>query len=395
MKLFALKNQFDPELTGNLEAQLSETVNQIGNLQKRIKNAKASGLESLRTVTLELDGAKESLQKVAEEENSLRSMLESLKLEVECVMKEDSELQEKEREAESVAGNLHVQHQKSKSKLEAFLIEESKTRGACEEMISSLQQLMVETKNARREGEGMKKEAEKLKSEAEAAKITFDEDGKQLRAFLEEVEVAKENEIRALDKIKMLFERATAALSSTSDSGANITISREEFKSLSHKVEESDNIAEMKVAAAMAQVEAVKASENVALKRLEAAQKEIEDMKAATADALKRAEMAEAAKRAVEGELRRWREREQKKAAEAASRILVETHMSTESSPRDCRIQEPNPPEKIIHVQKLDKERSSVSKKVLLPNISGIFSGICQVRTDILHLPDLCTFING
>ncbi|PPR89804.1 hypothetical protein GOBAR_AA30887 [Gossypium barbadense] len=84
-------------------------------------------------------------------------------------------------------------------------------------------------------------------------------------------------------------------------------------------------------------------------------------------------EMAEAAKRAVEGELRRWREREQKKAAEAASRILAEAQMSTESSPQHYRLQKPNPPEK-IQVHKLEKERSSISKKVLLPNISGIFN---------------------
>ncbi|KAK9006103.1 hypothetical protein V6N11_035151 [Hibiscus sabdariffa] len=371
-KLLALKNEFDPELTRNLEAQLLETVDQIGTLQKQIENAKASDWESVRTVTLELDGAKESLQKVAEEENSLRRMVESLKVELEHVKKEHSELKEKEGEMESIAGNLHVQLQKSKSELEAFLVEESKTRGACEEMISTLQQLTVDTENAWLEAEGMKKEAEKLKSEAEAARIALEEAGKQLRAALEEVEVVKEAEIRALDQIKMLSERTSAARSSTSESGANITISREEFESLSHKVEESDTLAEMEVAAAMAQVEAVKASENEVLKRLEATQKEIEDMKVATADALKRAEMAEAAKRAVEGELRRWREREQKKAAEAASRFLAEAQMTTESSPQNYRIQKPNPPEKIIHVQKLDKERSSVSKKVLLPSISGI-----------------------
>ncbi|KAL4334627.1 hypothetical protein GQ457_07G012440 [Hibiscus cannabinus] len=370
-KLLALKNEFDPELTRNLEAQLSETVNQIGTLQKQIENAKASDWESVRTVTLELDGAKESLQKVAEEENSLRRMVESLKVELEHVKKEHSELKEKEGQMESIAGNLHVQLRKSKSELEAFLVEESKTRGACE-MISTLQQLTVDTENAWLEAEGMKKEAEKLKSEAEAARIALEEAGKQLRDALEEVEVVKEAEIRALDQIKNLSERTSAARSSTSESGANITISREEFESLSHKVEESDTLADMKVAAAMAQVEAVKASENEVLKRLEATQKEIEDMKVATADALKRAEMAEAAKRAVEGELRRWREREQKKAAEAASRILAEAQMTTESSPQSYRIQKPNPPEKIIHVQKLDKERSSVSKKVLLPSISGI-----------------------
>ncbi|XWS09640.1 hypothetical protein CRYUN_Cryun39dG0007100 [Craigia yunnanensis] len=373
-KLLALKNEFDPELTRNLEAQLSETVNHIEALQKQMEHAKASDLESVRIVTSELDGAKESLQKVTEEENSSRSLVESLKVELENVKKEHSELKEKDAETESIAGNLHVKLQKSKLELDAFLAEESKARGGCEEMISTLQQLSVETENARREAEEMKKEAEKLKLEAGTSRIALEEADKQLRVALEEAEAAKEAETRALDQIKMLSERTNAARASTSESGANITVSREEFESLSHKVEESDNLAEMKVAAAMALVEAVKASENEALKRLEATLKEIEDMRVATADALKRAEIAEAAKRAVEGELRRWREREQKKAAEAVSRILEEAQMSAESSPQHYRIQKQNPPEKIVQARKLEKEKSSVSKKVLLPNISGIFN---------------------
>ncbi|KAL0399105.1 UNVERIFIED_CONTAM: WEB family protein [Sesamum radiatum] len=85
----------------------------------------------------------------------------------------------------------------------------------------------------------------------------------------------------------MLSEKTDAARSSTSEPGAQITMSRDEFEALSRKVEESEKLADMKVAAAMAQVEAVNASENEALKRLEVTQKEIEDMKSATQAALK------------------------------------------------------------------------------------------------------------
>ncbi|KAK9025999.1 hypothetical protein V6N11_038850 [Hibiscus sabdariffa] len=373
-KLLALKNEFDPESMQNVEAQLVETGNQIEALQKQMENAKASDTEYVQTVTSELDGAKESLQKVADEEKSLRSLVESLKVELENVKKEHSELKEKESETESIAGNLHVKLRRSKAELETFLAVESKTRGNCEEMISTFQQLSVETENARREAKEMKAEAENLKVEAETSRIALEEAEKLLAVALEEAEAAKEAETRALNQIKTLSEKTNAARASTSESGSNITISREEYESLSRKVEESDNLAEMKVAAAMAQVEAVKASENEALKRLESTQKEIEDMKVATADALKGAEMAEAAKRAVEGELRRWREREQKKAADAASRILAEAQMTTESSPQHYRIQKPNTPERVVQVNKLEKQKSPVSKKVLLPNISGIFN---------------------
>lgn len=372
-KSLALKKEINPEVTKNLESQLAETVNEIGCVKKEMENSKASDIDSVRTVTLELDDAKGSLHKVVEEESLLRTMVESLKLELENVKREHLELKEKEAETESIAGTLHVKLQKSKSELEAAILEESKARGDSEEMISTLQQLSSESENARLEAEEMKKKAEELKKEAEATKITLEEAEEVLKVALEEAEEAKAAEASALDQIKILSERTHAARASTSESGAQITISRDEFEALSRKVEESEKLSEMKVAAAVAQVEAVKASEHEALKRMEAIQKEIEDMKAATQDALKKAEMAEAAKKAVEGELRRWRDRELKKAADAASRILAETEMSTESSPRNYRIQKQNLPEKVIAAPKLDKENISVSKKGLLPSFSGMF----------------------
>ncbi|KAF5730462.1 WEB family protein [Tripterygium wilfordii] len=372
-KLLALKNDFDTVLALNLEAQLAEAQNEIEALQKQMENSKASDLDSVKTVTLEFDDAKNSLQKVAEEESSLRNLVESLKLELENVKKEHCELKEKETETESIAGNLHVKLCKSRSELDSWLAEESKARNATEEMISTLHQLSLETENAALEAEEMKNKAEELRKEAEATKIALEEAEKKLRVALDEAEEAKAAEGSALDQIKTLSEKTTAARASTSESGAKITISREEFESLSRKVEESDTVAEMKVAAAIAQVEAVKASENEAVKRLEATQKEIEEMKAATKEALKRAEMAEAAKKAVEGELRRWREREQKKAAEAASWALAEMEMSSESSPHHYRIHKQNQTEKIMEATKYQNERSFTSRKVLLPTFTGIF----------------------
>ncbi|KAG2678268.1 hypothetical protein I3843_12G138300 [Carya illinoinensis] len=371
--LLALKKELDPELTINLEAQLADRVSEIGALQKQIKNAKASDLDSLKTVTSELDDAKKSLQKSADEETSLRSLVEALKVELDNVKKEHAELKAKEAETESIAGNLHIKHRKVKSELEACLVEESKARGTSEELISTLNQLSSETANARQEAEEMKTKVEELKKETEATNIALEEAENKLRIALEEAEAAKVAEARALDRIKALSEKTNAAHASTFESGANITISREEFESLSRKIEESYALAEMKVAAAMAQVEAVKASENEVLKRLEATRKEIEGMKGATEAALKSAEMAEAAKRAVEGELRRWREQEQKKAAEAASQILAETEMLSESSPLHFRLQKQNPAADIMETRKLEKEKV-FSKKVLLPSISNIFN---------------------
>ncbi|KAI3466410.1 hypothetical protein Pfo_023073 [Paulownia fortunei] len=378
--LLALKKDIDPELIKNLETQLGETLSEIDALRNEMENTRATDLDSVKTVTSELDGAKESLHKVAEEENSLRRLVETLKVELDNMKKEHSEVNKKEAETESVAGNLHVKLRKAKSELEEALAEEAKARGASDEMIATIHQLALESQDAKHEAEEMKQQAEELKREAEATRIELGEAEKKLGVAIHEAEEAKAAEARALDQIQMLCEKTDAARASTSEPGAQITISREEFESLSRKVEESEKLAEMKVAAAMAQVEAVKASENEALKRLEATQKDIEDMTAATREALRKAEMAEAAKKAVEGELRRWHEREQKKAAEAASRILAETGKSFESSPRNYQIQKQKPQDKVMETRKLEKAKTSVAKKVLMPSLSSVFHKKNQVE---------------
>ncbi|VVB16154.1 unnamed protein product [Arabis nemorensis] len=374
-KLLALKKEFDPEFAKKLEVQLTETYNEIDELQKQMEIAKASDMDSVNAVSLELDDAKGLLKRLVEEKKSLQELLESLKAELKNVKTEHGEVEAKETEIESMAGDLHLKLSKSKSELEEFVEEESKAKAALEDMMLTLNQISSETESARRESEEMRNKSEELMKEAEAAHLALEDTELNLRVALDEAEEAKAAETKALELIKSMSERTNAARNSTSsDSGAqSITLSQEEFKSLSKRAEVFNKLAEMKVAAALAQVEAVKASENETLKKLETTQAEIEKLKTATQEALKKAAMADAAKKAVEGELRRWRERDQKKAEEAASRILAEAEakMSVESSPQH---QYKAPKQKPLH-NKLEKTKTSVvSKKVLLPNLSGIFN---------------------
>lgn len=375
-KLASLKNEYDPELAKTFESKLANTLTEIGSLQEEIEKAKTADVTIVKEVTLELDDAKESLYKVVEEETSLRNLMESLKKELENVKKEHLEIQQKESETENIADNLQEKLIAAKLELEGALAAESKVKGASEEMISTINQILSESLTMRGESEEMKKKAEELHLVAEATRKRLQETEVQLVAALAEVEEAKAAEERALDQIKVLSEQASAARASASESGAQITISKEEFDSLSGKTEESNRLTEMRVAAAMAQVEAVKASENEAVQKLELMAKEIEETKALTVEALKKAEMAEAAKKAVEGELRRWREREQKKAAEAASRILAETTVAP--SPLHSPKSSPQAQHQVVgggggKKKKLEKSKTSVSRKVLVSNLSGVF----------------------
>ncbi|KAL0843757.1 hypothetical protein Bca101_017003 [Brassica carinata] len=374
-KLLALKKEFDPEFAKKLEAQLTETYNEIDELQKQMETVKASDMDSVNGVSVELNEAKGLLEKFVEEEKSLQESVESLKAELKNVKTEHSEVEAKEAEIESVAGDLNLNLSKSKSELEECVAEESKAKAALEDMMSALNQISSETEAARRGAEDMSNKAEELRKEAETAHVALEDTELNLRVALDEVEEAKAAEVKALEQIKSMSKKTDAVRKSTSsESGAqSITLSQEEFDSLSKRAEVHDKLADMKVAAAVAQVEAVRASENETLKKLETTQEEIEKLKTATEEALKKAAMADAAKKAVEGELRRWRERDQKKAEEVASRILAEAEakMSVESSPQHhYQAAKQKPINK-----KLEKMKTSVvSKKVLLPNLSGIFN---------------------
>ncbi|KAL5101136.1 hypothetical protein RYX36_005463 [Vicia faba] len=368
--LLALNKDFSSKLTKNLEVKLTNRFSEISALQKEIENKKTSDFESMKTLTSVLNGAKESLQKLSEEEDSVRCYVESLKLDLENVKREHLELKEKECKTESVLRNLRDELEKREFELEIYLAEESEVRVSSERMISMLNQLSDETEKARREAEDMKVYAVELKVEAEVTKRALEDAETKLKVALEEAEAAKAAEAIILDQIKDLSEKANAARNSVSESGARITISKEEFDSLNRMVEEFDKLASSKEASATALIEAAKASEIETLQKLEETQKEIENIKKMTQEVLKKTEMAEAAKNAVESELIRWRQRDHEKAAETAARILAVTPIS---SRRRSRFRKQNSTPRSMEVRKLER-KGSFSKKTLFPSISRIFS---------------------
>ncbi|KAG9154559.1 hypothetical protein Leryth_015001 [Lithospermum erythrorhizon] len=374
-KLDALRKNFDPKLSENLEIQLASTVSEIVVLQNQIDYAKTSDLDSLKVVTSEVDVAKELLHKAAEEELSMLSLVESLNVEMENVKKEQSQLKEMETEMESNAENMSIKMQKAKLELEEALNDEVKVKSASEVMISTLYKLVLDIENAKHEVEEIIKQVEELKKESASTMILVEEAEKKLATALEEAEEVRTTELSALEEIKRLSAETDASGTSSSQSAGHISIPREEFETLNRRVEESDELAEIKVAAAMAEVEAVKASENEALKKLESMQKEIDEMKAMTHEALKKTEMDEAARKAVHRELIKWREREQK-VVETASRMPTESEMFTTSSRQNYHIQKMYQSTKKAEVRKLEKARTSMTmtKKVIKPNLSHIFN---------------------
>ncbi|CAL9065041.1 unnamed protein product [Musa banksii] len=376
-KMASLKKESDPQVLKNLEAKLAETASEIGAVKKEMEVARASDLELFTAMGAELDGAKGMLQKLAEEESWFRSLVDSLTLELGAVKNERAELKEKDAETGYVVSNLNLKIQKCKAELEAAMAADSKATSASDDLVSAPQQLSSAEK--KKSGEELRDEAEKklqgAPTDADVAvasetNVTISkEEYESLTCKVEESERLMESKVAAaMAQVEELRDEEKKLQGAPMDadvavaSEANVTISKEEYESLTCKVEESEWLMERKVAAAMAQVEVVRASENEVSKKLEAAQKEMEEIEAATKVALKRAEMAEAAKNAVEGELRRWRDKAQQRAGE--------THQSAGALPPRPTVHNVKPGEKSEEHRKVLK--AMASRKTFLSNLSGI-----------------------
>ncbi|XP_009630654.1 WEB family protein At5g55860-like [Nicotiana tabacum] len=305
-KIRALKEDPDSQLvTENLLEKLEVTNEAIHVLQDQLNEVRALDLDSFNKANAELDATKKALNEIAEEESSLRTLVDSLQLEVERVKGDLSNLKKKAEEAESVVENLKMDLENSKKELEASISAKTQAEGDSNDLPSRIQQLNSEADQFLKEAEEMKKKAELLKQETKTAQETAKETEERLKVALKEAEEAKAAKKLADDKIHNNNEEHNL------ESNGKIRLSIEQFDEMKRKVEITKNDAEIKVKTALAQVESINANENEANKKLEAILKEKEDIEAATQEALKTAEMAEAAKLVVEGELQKWRQKEQ------------------------------------------------------------------------------------
>jgi chromosome segregation ATPase len=290
-----------------------ENLNKVKEEIEKANKQESDACSSLESKTLELEQAKLDLKKVSEEGFCLSASMDCLKAELDKKKKELIEINEVEAKAETRAADLNAELHKARSKLAVAIAAEEKAKNAATHLSQALQQINIETEQARKEAESMNEEACKAKLETEQAKAEMDTIESRLQSAYKELEEAKAAEAIAMEQIKSLSEKTSAARASTSESSGGITISHTEFDSLSRRVGEINRLTDKKVAAVMAQIDAVKASEQEILMKLEVSYREIEELKSAEERELCKADMAEAAKRAVDGELIRWREREQQK----------------------------------------------------------------------------------
>ncbi|KAL2330564.1 hypothetical protein Fmac_018145 [Flemingia macrophylla] len=272
-----LKKEYDPKLTQSLDTNLAETTAEIEILQQQIKNCMFP-----------------------------RWMLKHLKQ----VQKEQGEVKKKKHVAEALAANLtsELQNSREESRPEPFTTEDLEVYIFYVKSVK-IQKLQLETKGARREAEEMKRKAQELKQEAERARVVAEEAEKKFELVLVEAKDAKVAEQRVVKEINLLFEVGRVPNSKFS---GTIKMSNEDFEAMRAKAKECEDLVEKKEAMVMAELQQIYARKNEVDRKVETNLKEIEETKATIETNFWSAKMADSAKAAIESELRRYRQQQQK-----------------------------------------------------------------------------------
>ncbi|KAF1867143.1 hypothetical protein Lal_00049571 [Lupinus albus] len=310
-KLESLKNEYDPQLIQSLDTKLTDSTLEIESLQEQLKKLHASEMDSVKLITSELKEATKTLQCIASEEISLKNLVFSLSTELKQVKKERDEVKEKQRAAEALADKLsgELQLRMEEARPQPGSVEEQEANIFYEQSLKIVK-LSSETENAIREAEEMRRKAHELKQEAEKSQVMAEQVLKKVQLVLEEVKEAKAEEQRAIEKIKIM-SKGEGKVSKSKFSG-KIKLTNVEYESLSGKVKEGEKMVEKKEEDVMTEVKAILRRKTKVETKVEANLKTIEIIKASTEMALWNAEIADSAKVAIESELRRFGQKEQK-----------------------------------------------------------------------------------
>ncbi|KAL8249109.1 hypothetical protein R6Q59_005977 [Mikania micrantha] len=301
LKIQSLKKEHHLSELRTLGEKLEETTEAINVLEEQLREVRVADMETLEKAKLEVDEAKRRLEEMKQEESSVGSMVETLKHELEKVQRDITLLRGDDLKWEQ----QQVELDKIKQEIEEATADLTKATDSIDKLELKIQETLSEAEKAKRDEEKVKEEAEKLKRQVEYSETGNKEAEEKLEAALRELEKAKAAEELANDQIR----KRTSKKESTDDN--KIRLTSQEYEALNRKGEEATRAADAKVATAMSQVETIKKKERQTLEKLKRSTEETMEIEAQLSDALKMADLADAAKQAIESELRKWRYNEQ------------------------------------------------------------------------------------
>lgn len=278
-----------------LEERLAVTNSDVAVLQNEMELVRAMETNTSKTrkdevdrtaelkkTEAELQSAKKELETVKEEGFQYMAYMDRTRGEMMKIRGEVALLKEKEKKADSIVQNLNSKLVKAKSKVESALASEERTRTIVASLQSGLDQMQTEIENANKEKESIIEETDRIRTETEKILSGKDLCEERTQQLVQELQAVKASERIAMKSLKSAVERTVVDRFYKLDrrkSGNTVTISKSEYNYLIHSANGAKSVADKKVEACQAWVEALRSGEKEIKLRTELMRKEIERLK--------------------------------------------------------------------------------------------------------------------
>ncbi|XP_010263560.1 PREDICTED: protein WEAK CHLOROPLAST MOVEMENT UNDER BLUE LIGHT 1-like [Nelumbo nucifera] len=334
----ALLLNLKAKLAAYMEAKLNqEASEEEGKLKSETKepNTKAHIDPQLTIASAkELEVINLSIEKATAEVNCLRVAAVSLKSELEAEKSALASIRQREGMAYVAVASIEAELNRTQSEVSIVQMKEKEAKEKMVELPKQLQQAAQEADQAKVLAQLAHEELRRAKEEAEQVKACASTMESRIHATKKEIEAARESEKLALAAVKALLESESAQSTIGDNSTAGVTLSLEEFHELSKHAQEAEEHANVRLAAAISQIEVAKQSELRSLEKLEEVSRELAARKDALNIAKERNKKAREGKLGIEQELRKWRaeHEERRKASDTGEGVINPTRGPMRSS---------------------------------------------------------------
>ncbi|XP_011035106.1 PREDICTED: protein PLASTID MOVEMENT IMPAIRED 2-like isoform X2 [Populus euphratica] len=306
-------SQNELKLAKNMDKKgRNDSMKHLGDSFRKGKQLEDS--PALKSITEELHAAKKELASIREEGFQFMTSMDIIRNELRHVTEETARLEKEKEKADITAQNLNSKLLRAKSKLETACAVEEKAKSILSSLSVTLEQLKTETELTRKEKKLISEETANIKSEIHKTESQIELTEGKLQAAIRELQAVKTSESLALENLRNVIENTMRSRASATQHSSAITILKFEYEYLTGHTAKAEEIADKKVAAAHAWIEALKASEKEILMKIELAHRDIRGTRVEEEQEIYRTESSLTAKRMVEGELRKWRQTSKKNA---------------------------------------------------------------------------------